>query len=68
MFFKFKEKIISPRGAAAGLLLWSLFFSLNAADEISNVVFQQNSDYKFEEDILRANVQSVGPVGVHVVA
>lgn len=58
MIFKFKEKIFSPRGAALGLLLCSLIFSLNAADEISDVVFQQNSDYKFEEDILRANVQS----------
>ena len=58
MIFKFKEKIISPCRAAVGLLLCCLFFSLNAADEISDVVFQQNSDYKFEEDILRANVQS----------
>lgn len=28
------------------------------AEEISSVVFQQGTDYKFEEDILRANVQS----------
>ena len=58
MFCKFKEKLFSLRLAAVGLLVCSLSFSLNAADEISNVIFQQNSEYKFDEDILRANVQS----------
>lgn len=58
MIFKFKEKIFSPRRVMAGLVLCSLFFSLNAADEISDVIFQQDSEYKFEEDVLRANVQS----------
>ncbi|MBO4633477.1 MAG: outer membrane protein assembly factor BamA, partial [Lentisphaeria bacterium] len=41
----------------AGLLLAGVFAGLNAAEEISSVVFQQKSDYKFDEDILRANVQ-----------
>ena len=41
----------------AGLLLVGSF-CLNAAEEISSVTFQQNSEYKFEEDVLRANVQS----------
>lgn len=42
----------------AGLLLAGVLFGVNAAEEISSVVFQQKSDYKFDEDILRANVQS----------
>ena len=42
----------------AGLLLAGLLLCVNAAEEISSVVFQQKSDYKFDEDILRANVQS----------
>ena len=58
MIFKFKENKFSPCLAAVCLVFCCLFFSLNAADEISNVIFQQKSDYKFEEDILRANVQS----------
>ena len=58
MFFKQEKKMISLSRAVVGVLVCSLFFSLNAADEISTVVFQQNSEYKFDEDILRANVQS----------
>ena len=36
------------------------FFAVSSlqAEEISSVVFQQGADYKFEEDVLRANVQS----------
>ena len=45
-------------GWTAGLLLAGAVFCLDAAEEISSVVFQQSSEYKFDEDILRANVQS----------
>lgn len=38
-------------------LLFPAALSLQA-EEISSVVFQQNGTYKFEEDVLRANVQS----------
>ena len=41
----------------AGLLLAGAFLC-PGADEISSVVFQQDSDYKFDEDVLKANVQS----------
>ncbi|MBQ9337380.1 MAG: outer membrane protein assembly factor BamA [Lentisphaeria bacterium] len=41
----------------AGMLLAGAFLC-HGADEISSVVFQQDSDYKFDEDILKANVQS----------
>ena len=52
-----KRKILLYR-LIAGVMLTGLFVGLNAAEEISSVVFQQNSEYKFEEDVLRANVQS----------
>ena len=42
----------------AVILSAGVFFPLNAAEKISSVVFQQGSEYKFDEDILRANVQS----------
>ena len=41
----------------AGLLLAGAFLC-PGADVISSVVFQQDSDYKFDEDVLKANVQS----------
>ncbi|MBO4633203.1 MAG: outer membrane protein assembly factor BamA [Lentisphaeria bacterium] len=53
----FKERISGFR-RLFGALLAGAFCCLNAAEEISSVVFQQNSEYKFEEDVLRANVQS----------
>ena len=53
----FKENIRFFRWTA-GLLLAGACFCLNAAEEISSVVFRQDSEYKFEEDVLRANVQS----------
>ena len=39
------------------ILSAGVLFPLNAAEKISSVVFQQDSEYKFDEDILRANVQ-----------
>ena len=53
----FKENVSGFR-RLLGLFLAGTFCCLNAAEEISSVVFQQNSEYKFEEDVLRANVQS----------
>ena len=52
-----KANIRYPR-LIAGLLLAGVLLCVNAAEEISSVVFRQKSDYKFDEDILRANVQS----------
>ncbi|OQA86334.1 MAG: Outer membrane protein assembly factor BamA precursor [Lentisphaerae bacterium ADurb.Bin242] len=49
------KRFIFPLLAVA--LLFPAAFSLQA-EEISSVVFQQGGTYKFEEDVLRANVQS----------
>ena len=54
MGFESKKHIL--RWTAGLFLTGALLCS--GADEISSVVFQQDSDYKVDEDVLRANVQS----------
>ena len=49
------KKLLLP---GCGILFLCLSLCSLQAQEISSVVFQQNSDYKFEDDVLRANVQS----------
>ena len=49
------KKLLLP---GCGILFLCLSLCSLQAQEISSVVFQQNSDYKLEDDVLRANVQS----------